>query len=117
MFKGRPKLKTFSELVNETASKFQSWIASNILKAGRVALIQTNVESMPAHIMQWFQLPCTTSRQIDKISRDFFWNKSNSIKGLPIVSWDKIYGHRKMEAINSAFLSKLTWKLFHDHSL
>ena len=42
-----------------------------------------------------------------------------------MVSWDKIchpkksggLGLRKMEAITSAFLSKLTWKLFHDHSL
>ena len=42
-----------------------------------------------------------------------------------MVSWDKIcrlkksggMGLRKMEAINSAFLSNLTWKLFHNHSL
>ena len=42
-----------------------------------------------------------------------------------MVSWDKIcrpkksggLGLRKMKAINSAFLSKLTWKLLHDHSL
>jgi len=42
-----------------------------------------------------------------------------------MVSWDKIcqpkksggLGLRKMEAIKSAFLSKLMWKLFHDHSL
>mgnify|MGYP007039596783 CR=1 FL=1 len=42
-----------------------------------------------------------------------------------MVSWDKIcqpkkvggLGLRKMEAINSAFLSKLTWKLIDDHGL
>ena len=42
-----------------------------------------------------------------------------------MVSWDKIchpkklggLGLRKMEAVNSAFMSKLTWKLFHDKSL
>jgi len=42
-----------------------------------------------------------------------------------MISWDKIcrpkkmgdLGLRKMAAVNSAFLSKLTWKLFHDHSL
>jgi len=125
VFNGRPKLATFYELVDKTASKLQSWTARNISKAGHVALIQTNVESMPAHTMQCFQLPCTTSRQIDKISREFFWKKSTSLRGLPMVSWDKIcrpkksggLGLRKMEAINSTFLSKLTWKLFHDHSL
>jgi len=116
VFKGRPKLETFSELVNKTALELQSWTASNISKAGRVALIQTNAESMLAHTMRCFQLSCATSRQIDKINRDFFWKKSNSIKGLPMVSWHKIYrpkksgglGLRKMETINSAFLSNLT---------
>jgi len=29
----------------------------HISKVGRVALIQANIESMPAHIMQCFQLP------------------------------------------------------------
>jgi len=42
-----------------------------------------------------------------------------------MVSWDKVgrpkkaggLGLRKMEAVNSAFISKLTWKLFHGESL
>ena len=42
-----------------------------------------------------------------------------------MVSWDKIcqpkkakgLGLRKMEAVNCAFLNKLTWKLFYDQSL
>ena len=62
VFRGRPKLETFSELVNKTASNLQSWTSSNILKAGCVALVQTNAKSIPAHTMQYFQLPCTTSR-------------------------------------------------------
>jgi len=90
-----------------------------------VALIKANIESMPAHTMQCFQLPSATNTQIDRISRNFFWQKSGDSKGLPMVSWDKIcrpkkaggLGLRKMEAVNSAFLSKLTWKLFHDQSL
>ena len=44
---------------------------------------------------------------------------------MPLISWDKIsrtktsrvLGVRKMEAVNTAFISKLTWKIFHDHSL
>ena len=42
-----------------------------------------------------------------------------------MVSWDKVcrpkkaggLGLRKMGVVNSAFLSKLTWKLFHGQSL
>ena len=57
-----------------------------VSKVGRVALIQANIESMPAHTMQCFQLPKETNRLIDKISRDFFLKKTNDNKGLPISS-------------------------------
>jgi len=61
LFKGHPKLETFSKLVNKTAARLPSWAANNISEAGCVALIQTNAESMLAHTMQCFQLLCTTS--------------------------------------------------------
>ena len=75
--------------------------------------------------MQCFQVPLSTARHVDKICRNFFWKKADCINGLAMISWDKIcrpkkFGGlnlRKMEAVNSAFLSKLTWKLFHDKSL
>ena len=74
-FKGQSNVGTFSELVNKTAAKLQNWKIVNISKAGRVTLIQTNLEATSAHTMQCFQLPNLTSRKINKISRDFFWKK------------------------------------------
>jgi len=62
----------FLELVNKTASKLQAWKINNISKAGRVALIEANIESMPAYTMQYFQLSSMTNRNIDRISRNFF---------------------------------------------
>jgi len=108
VFQGRPNTKTFLDLVNKTASKLQLWKTKNISKARRVALIQANIESMPAHTMQYFQLPSATNKQIDRISRNFFWRKSDDSNGLPMVSWDKIckpkkardLGLRKMKAVN-----------------
>ena len=80
---------------------------------------------MPANTMQCFQVPVSTCKAIDRISRDFFWKTSTQGKGLPMVVWDKVcrpkkfggLGLRKMEAVYSAFLSKLTWKLFHEQNL
>jgi len=60
-----------------------------------VALIQANIESMPAHTMQCFQFPIATTKQIDKISQNFFWQKSGDSTGLPMVAWDKIYRPKK----------------------
>jgi len=86
VFQGWPNTETFSKLVNRTASKLQAWKTKHISKAGRVALIQPNIEPMPAHTMQCFQLPRMTHRNIDRISRNFFWKKSNDSNGLPMVS-------------------------------
>jgi len=44
---------------------------------------------------------------------------------VPLVSWNKIckikkvggLGLRKIEIVNSVFLKKLTWKLFHEQNL
>ena len=84
------KTETFSELVNRIAGKLQNWKTKYISKIGRVVLIQANIESMPAHTMECFQLPKETNRLIDKISTNFFWKKTNENKGLPMVSWDKV---------------------------
>jgi len=113
---GRPNVETFSELVNKTVAKLQNWKTANISEACQVVLIQTNLETMPVDTMQCFQLPALISRKIDKVSHDFFWKKFDTIKGLPMVSWNKIcrpkqsgsLGLKKIEVVNSAFLSKLT---------
>ena len=77
VFKGRPTTETFSELVNKIVAKLQNWKTKYVSKAGRVTLIQANIESMSAHTIQYFQLPKETNRLIDKISRDFFWKKKH----------------------------------------
>ena len=72
---------------------------------------KTNLETMLAHTMQCFQRPSSIGKKIDKVNRDFFWKKTGNIKGLPMISWDKIYrpkksgglGLRKIEAVNSIF--------------
>jgi len=55
-------------------------------KASRTILIQSRLESLPAHTMQCFELPSS----LDKCNREFFWKKSNTDKGLPLISWDKV---------------------------
>jgi len=84
-------------------------------KAGRVVLIQSNLEALPVHAMQCYKLPSIVTDQLDRINRDIFWKNSNSDKGMPLVAWDKVcrpkqcggLGIRKTAAVNTAFLAKL----------
>ena len=88
-------------------------------KAGRVVLIQSNLEALPVHAMQCCKLPGMVTKQLDRINRDFFWKTSNLDKGMPLVAWDKVcrpkqlggLGLRKTSAVNTAFLAKLGWKI------
>jgi len=65
--------------------------------------------------MQCFQLPKHTSSHLDKLNRDFFWKKTNTEKGMPLIAWNKFYrpkskeglGLRKTEAVNKVFQCKL----------
>ena len=85
-------------------------------------LIQSNLESLPVHTMQCFELPKQNTKMLDKVHRNFFWKKSNVDKGLPMISWEKIcrpkkfggLGFRKTTAINLAFQCKLAWKILQE---
>jgi len=90
VFHKRPNTTTFRELIDKTMTKLVGWKAQCLSKAGRTVLIQSHLESLPAHTMQCFKLPSAVATNIDRVSREFFWKKNNTEKGLPLVAWDKI---------------------------
>ena len=114
-FQGRPAPALFQNLVTKTNAKLDNWKAKCFSKAGRIVLIQSNLESLPTHAMQCYKLPTRITRQLDRSHREFFWKNSNFDKGLPLVAWDKIcrpkslgeLGLRKSAAVNTASLAKL----------
>ena len=119
VFQKRPSTSTFTDLVDKTMQRLAGWKANCLSKAGRSVLIQSHLEALPAHTMQCFHLPISISNKIDRLNREFFWKKSNTEKGLPMVAWDTIcrpkqrggLGLRKTVAVNNAYQCKLAWKL------
>ena len=74
----------FRGLVDKAMAKLVGWKANCLSKAGRTVLIQSHLESIPAHTMQCFRLPVTISDNIDRVNREFFWKKNLTDKGLPL---------------------------------
>jgi len=103
-------------------TKLEGWKAKCFSKAGRTVLIQSHLESLPAHTMQCFSLPRKTTTGLNKIARGFFGKKSSTQHLIPTVSWDKScrpkchggLGLQKAEATNKAFQCKLAWKILTD---
>ena len=118
LFQGRPSADLFHSLTSKAASKLDTWVSNCFSKAGRVVLIQANLESLPTHTMQCYKLPSRITDQLDRINREFFWKTSSATGGLPLVAWDKVcrpkklggLGLRKFAAVNTAFTAKLIWK-------
>ena len=69
--------------------------------------------------MQAFLLPKGILDQIDKINKDFFWNKLQSQRYCPLISWEHIcsdvekggLGLHTAENMNKALQMKLIWKI------
>jgi len=74
---GRPRVTNFTYLIPRTLNKLEGWKAHCFSKAGRTILIQSHLESLPAHTMQCFTLPHKISSTLDTLARDFFWKNSN----------------------------------------
>jgi len=51
VFHKRPNTTTFRELIDKTMTKLVGWKAQCLSKAGRTVLIQSHLESLPAHTM------------------------------------------------------------------
>ena len=124
VFQGKPKALAFHDLVSRTRSKLNSWKANWLSKTGHLILIQSHLESLPAHTMQCFALPKNTSTMINNLARDFFWKQFATRNGLPLIARDKVcqpkskggLGLHRVHDTNLAFQSKLGWKVLTDNT-
>ena len=56
MFQGKSKASTFSDILGKATARMESWKANSLSNVGRAVLIQSNLESIPSHTMQSFEL-------------------------------------------------------------
>ena len=80
IFQKKPSPSSFRELFDKAMMKLVGWKANCLSKGGRAVLIQSHLESLPAHTMQCFQLPVAISNNIDRVSRDFFFGKRTILR-------------------------------------
>lgn len=91
-------------------------------KAGRLTLIQSNLESLPSYTCASTLLPSNVAKSIDPIHRKFFWRQNKDKNSTPLIAWDKIFtpksqgdmGLRKTLQMNQDFIAKLSWIILTD---
>lgn len=105
----------YSKFLQKNEDRINHWHAQFLSKAGRMTLIQSNLEALPAHVCSSFLLPQKVCTKLDTIHRIFFWNWTHSKLTTPLISWNTIcqpkaqggIGLRKIRPLNQDFIAKL----------
>ena len=114
-----PSKADLAHIVQKTADRINLWESGFLSKAGRLTLIQSNLEALPSYTCASTMLPAKVAKSIDTLHRNFFWRQHKEKNATPLIAWDKIctpkmqggLGLRQTLPMNKAFLAKLGWKI------
>ena len=100
-------------------SRLTAWKAKLLSKAGKLTLIKSVLNSLPAYYMSMFKMPNAIASKIVKLQRRFFWGGiSNENRGCSMVKWAHIQLPRDMGGLgvgnimhkNLGLLFKWWWR-------
>lgn len=115
----RVSKETFSSVTFETSNQLPKCKANLLSQAGRAVLIQSNLSAKASYQMQSFLLPTSLLLNLDRIYRNFFWNKEIANKSPNLIDWDRIcksksvggLGFRKAKVNNRDLQNEIAWRI------
>lgn len=124
LIRGRKNKDCFNFIIDRVQKKLSGWKAKFLSLAGRQTLVKSVVNTIPNYVMQTAILPALVCNSLDKLSRNFLWGDTESVKKTHLVNWNTVgkpkkrggLGIRSAMATNKATVSKLGWKLMKKES-
>ncbi|KAL4390955.1 hypothetical protein AHAS_Ahas03G0196800 [Arachis hypogaea] len=109
------------EAVEKIKSRLSSWKGWLLNRVGILCLIKSVTMSLPIYQMQISLFPNKVCSKIDSIICNFLWKGKTDERDLNLLNWStmitpKWYGGlgvRDTQCVNTVFLGKLVWQLFH----
>jgi len=116
---GRVTNAHYQDVIKRVENRLAGWKAKCLSMAGRLTLIQSTINAIPAYVMQTARLPRSVCDGLDKRVRRFLWGGTNLSRKPHLAAWDTVIkdkaigglGVRSMRQMNSAFLMKLGWRM------
>ncbi|PKU82236.1 Putative ribonuclease H protein [Dendrobium catenatum] len=108
----------FQFILEKTLKMFNNWGTRFISLAGRITLVKHVILSIPTYHTTVSLVPKAILQEVEKMCRNFIWDKSNVNHGLHYVGWKKLCEPIEMggRGIHSCLnkmgplRAKLTWK-------
>ena len=105
--------------MDKVRARLANWKTKFLSKAGRLCLISSTLETIPAYYMQATSLPATILNDLDTICNNFLWGEEGGKKKIHLVNKQTTLlpknhdglGIRSQRLMNRAYLAKLGWKL------
>lgn len=112
----------FQYIVDQIASKLNSWKNNNLSFARRITLTKSVIEVIPLYPMMTNRLAKSCIEDIHGLQRKFIWGDTNEQRKINALGWESLtrpkvlagIGFRNLEILNNVYLMKLGWKIINN---
>lgn len=84
------ELSCFGTPPEKIRKRLASWKKSFFPKVGRLTLIRSMSNGIPIYYFSLFRAAISVWESIEKLMRDFLWERVEEGKGCHLVSWDDV---------------------------
>ncbi|QHO37630.1 Putative ribonuclease H protein [Arachis hypogaea] len=111
------RIETWKPVIRKVEDRLKGWKSRYLSKAEKLVLIKAVLNNLPMCYLNLFKMPKAVATKITSLQSRFFWEKSDGMKGMAIVSWSLIQkpkshgglGVGDLVLTNAALLFKWWW--------